>query len=179
MSPGEIDRAPLVAALKASGALRLGNFTLASGKTSSYYVDIKKAVTRPDVLRTIADGMAPYAQDADRIAGVELGAVPIAVAVSLATGTPYIMVRKTAREHGTKHEFEGDLAKGERVLFVEDVVTTGGTLRAAIERMRTHGARIQDCVCVVDRDEGGRMILAEIEVRLHSLLSAKDLLAAG
>jgi len=178
MSLGEIDRAPLVAALKASGALQLGAFTLASGKTSSYYVDIKKAVTRPDVLRTIADGMAPFARDADRIAGVELGAVPIAVAVSLATGKPYIMVRKAAKEHGTKHEFEGDLARGERVLFVEDVVTTGGTLRAAIARVRTHGARIQDCVCVVDRDEGGRMLLAEIEVRLHALLSAKDLLAA-
>src|SRR6266566_1455630 len=158
MSPGEIDRARLVAALKASGALQIGTFTLASGKTSSYYVDIKKAITRPDLLRTIADSMAPYARDADRIAGVELGAVPIAAAVSLATGKPYIMVRKATKEHGTKHDFEGDLEKGERVLFVEDVVTTGGTLRAAIERMRTHGARI--------------------EVRLHPLLSAKDLLAA-
>ncbi len=176
MSPGEIDRGRLVAALKASGALQIGTFTLASGKTSSYYVDIKKAITRPDLLRTIADSMAPYARDADRIAGVELGAVPIAAAVSLATGKPYIMVRKATKEHGTKHDFEGDLEKGERVLFVED--TTGGTLRAAIERMRTHGARIDDCVCVVDRDEGGRMLLAEIEVRLHPLLSAKDLLAA-
>ena len=178
MSPGEIDRTRLVTALKASGALQLGTFTLASGKTSSYYVDIKKAITRPDLLRTIADGMAPYARDADRIAGVELGAVPIAAAVSLATGKPYLMVRKAAKEHGTKHDFEGDLEKGERLLFVEDVVTTGGTLRAAIERMRTHDARIDDCVCVVDRDEGGRMLLAEIEVRLHALVTAKDLLAA-
>src|SRR3989442_4681851 len=178
MSLGEIDGARLVAALKASGALQIGTFTLASGKTSSYYVDIKKAITRPDLLRAIADGMAPYARDADRIAGVELGAVPIAAAVSLATGKPYVMVRKAAKEHGTKHDFEGDLAKGDRVLFVEDVVTTGGTLRSAIERMRTHGARIDACVCVVDREEGGRMLLAEIEVRLHALLSAKDLLAA-
>ena len=61
MSPGEIDRARFIAALKASGALALGSFTLASGKTSSYYVDIKKAITRPEILRTIADGMAPYA----------------------------------------------------------------------------------------------------------------------
>src|SRR5205809_3041549 len=175
-SHGELDIPGFVAALKASGALQIGTFTLASGKTSSYYVDIKKAITRPDLLRTIADGMAPYAVDADRIAGVELGAVPIAAAVSLATGKPYIMVRKASKEHGTKKEFEGDLNRGDRVLFVEDVVTSGGTLRGAIERLRGHGAVIEDCVCVVDREEGGKLLLAEISVRLHALLSSKDLL---
>ena len=179
MSPGEVDRARFIAALKAAGALQFGTFTLASGRTSPYYVDIKKAVTRPDLLRTIAEGMAPYARDVDRLAGVELGAVPIAAAISLVSGKPYVMVRKSAKEHGTKHEFEGDLNRGDRVLFVEDVVTTGGTLRAAIERMRGHGALIEDCVCVVDREEGGRMLLAEITVRLHALLSAKDLLEAA
>ncbi len=176
MSPGEIDRARFIASLKEAGALQFGTFTLASGRTSSYYVDIKRAVTRPDLLRMIADGMAPFARDADRMAGVELGAVPIAAAVSLASGKPFIMVRKASKEHGTKHEFEGELNRGDRVLFVEDVVTTGGTLRAAIERMRGHGAVIEDCVCVVDREEGGKMLLAEISVRLHALLSAKDLL---
>ena len=179
MSPGEVDRARFIAALKAAGALQFGTFTLASGRTSPYYVDIKKAVTRPDLLRTIAEGMAPYARDVDRLAGVELGAVPIAAAISLVSGKPYVMVRKSAKEHGTKHEFEGDLNRGDRVLFVEDVVTTGGTLRAAIERMRGHGALIEDCVCVVDREEGGRMLLAEITVRLHALLSARDLLEAA
>lgn len=176
MSPGEIDRARFVGALKASGALQLGAFTLASGKTSSYYVDIKRAITRPDLLRTIAEGMAPFARTADRIAGVELGAVPIAAAVSLASGKPYLMVRKASKEHGTRHEFEGELNRGDRVLFVEDVVTTGGTLRGAIERLRGHGAVIEECVCVVDREEGGKMLLAEVNVRLHALLSAKDLL---
>jgi orotate phosphoribosyltransferase len=176
VSPGEIDRARFLASLKAAGALQFGTFTLASGRTSPYYVDIKRAVTRPDLLRMIAEGMAPFVREAERIAGVELGAVPIAAAVSLATGKPYIMVRKASKEHGTKHEFEGELNRGDHVLFVEDVVTTGGTLRAAIERLRGHGAVIDDCVCVVDREEGGKMLLAEISVRLHALLSAKDLL---
>jgi orotate phosphoribosyltransferase len=179
MSPGEIDRARFIASLKEAGALQFGTFTLASGRTSSYYVDIKRAVTRPDLLRMIAEAMAPFARDADRIAGVELGAVPIAAAVSLAVGKPYLMVRKASKEHGTKHEFEGELNRGDRVLFVEDVVTSGGTLRGAIERMRGHGAVIDDCVCVVDREEGGKMLLAEISVRLHALLSAKDLLEAA
>src|SRR5881409_3862938 len=73
-SHGELDRPSFVAALKASGALQFGTFTLASGKTSSYYVDIKKAITRPDLLRRIAKAMAPYARGASRIAGVELDA---------------------------------------------------------------------------------------------------------
>ena len=179
MSPGEFDRTRFLADLKACGAVAFGTFTLASGRTSSYYVDIKKAVTRPDLLRTIAEGMAPYAGSADRIAGVELGAVPIAAAVSLASGKPYLMVRKSTKEHGTKKEFEGELRKGEKVLFVEDVVTTGGTLRAAIERLRAQGAVIDDVVCVVDREEGGKMALAEITVRLHALITAKVLLAVA
>ncbi len=178
MSPGDVDRRGFVAALRACGALQFGTFTLASGRTSSYYVDIKRAVTRPDLLRTIADGMAPYARDADRIAGVELGAVPIAAAVSLASGKPYLMVRKAAKEHGTKHDFEGELNRGEHVLFVEDVVTTGGTLRSAVERLREHGARIDDVVVVVDREEGGSETLASIGVTLHALLRARDLLDA-
>jgi orotate phosphoribosyltransferase len=175
-SPGRLDRRAFVAALKACGALQIGTFTLASGKTSSYYIDIKKAITRPDLLGTIAKEMEPYARGASRIAGVELGAVPIAVALSLATDKPYVMVRKAAKEHGTKHDFEGELNRGDVVLFVEDVVTTGGTLRGAIERLRGHGAVIEDCVCVVDREEGGKMLLAEIGVRLRALLRAEDLL---
>ena len=178
MSPGEIDRARFVTALKGAGALQFGTFTLASGRSSPYYVDIKRAVTRPELLRTIADGMAPFAQDTDRIAGVELGAVPIAAAVSLASGKPYIMVRKASKEHGTKKEFEGELNRGDRVLFVEDVVTTGGTLRSAIDRLRAHGARVEDVVAVVDREEGGEKTLSEIGVRLHALLHATDLLAS-
>ncbi len=179
MSPGEFDRAAFLAALKACGALQFGSFTLASGRTSSYYVDIKKAVTRPEILRVIGEAMAPFAARADRVAGVELGAVPIAAAVSLASGKPYLMVRKATKEHGTKKEFEGELVKGEKVLFVEDVITTGGTLRGAIERMRSQGAVIDDVVAVVDREEGGKIALAEITVRLHALVTAKDLLAAA
>jgi orotate phosphoribosyltransferase len=172
----DADASEVFRSLTESGALSFGDFTLTSGRKSNYYVDIKRAVTRPDFLRIVAKVMTPYARTADRIAGVELGAVPIAAAVSLASGKPYLMLRKALKEHGTKHEFEGELNRGDRVLFVEDVVTTGGTLRGAIERLRGHGATIDDCVCVVDREEGGKMLLAEINVRLHTLLSAKDLL---
>src|SRR5438128_887600 len=164
-SPGKLGRPAFASALKACGALQFGTFTLASGKTSSYYVDIKRAITRPDLLRAIAKAMAPFVRGASRIAGVELGAVPIAAAVSLASDKPYVIVRKAAKEHGTRHDFEGELNRGDLVLFVEDVVTTGGTLRGAIDRLRDHGAVVEDCVCVVDREEGGAILLAEIGAR--------------
>lgn len=165
--------------LTSCGAVQFGDFTLTSGKKSRYYVDIKKAITRPEILREIARGMAPRASAADRIAGVELGAVPIAAAVALETGKPYIMVRKERKEHGTGKDFEGDLAAGDRLLFVEDVVTTGGTLVKAIERVRGHGARVADVVAVVDREEGGRDALAAVDVRLGALLTATELLRAA
>ena len=167
-----------VRALVACGALKFGTFTLASGKTSDYYVDIKKATTRPDLLGEIARRIAPHAKGFQRVAGVELGAVPIAAAVSLEIGTPFVIVRKEAKEHGTKVPFEGDMNPGDRVVFVEDVVTTGGTLRTAIERMRERGAVIQRAIAVVDREEGGTEALREAGVELVALLRARDLRAA-
>ena len=86
-------------------------------------------------------------------------------------------MRKAAKEHGTRHDFEGELNRGDLVLFVEDVVTTGGTLRGAIDRLREHGAVIENCVCVVDREEGGAILLAEVGVRLHALLRVSELVA--
>ena len=167
-----------VAALKACGAVQFGSFTLASGKTSDYYVDIKR-VTQPVVLREIGRRMAPHVAGHDRIAGVELGAIPLAVVVSLESGLPFLMVRKEAKEHGMKRTFEGEMDAGDRVAFVEDVVTTGGTLREAIERMRAEGAVVDRAVAVVDREEGGRATLLGAHVELVALLRAKDLRALG
>ena len=171
-----MSRGDLLDLLKASGALRFGEFTLASGKTSPYYIDVKKAITKPEILRAIGRGIAKYAHRADRIAGVELGAVPIAAVVALETGKPYIMVRKEKKEHGTSKEFEGDLVAGDRLLFVEDVVTTGGTLMKAIQRMRAAGAAVTEVVAGVDREEGGKEALASIDVILRALVTSEELM---
>ena len=151
-----MSRGDLLDVLKESGALRFGDFTLVSGKKSPYYVDIKRAITKPEILRAVARGIAKFAHRADRIAGVELGAVPIAAAVALETGKPFVMVRKERKDHGTAEDFEGEMNQGDRLLFVEDVVTTGGTLLKAIERMRVAGAQVSEVVAVVDRGEGGK-----------------------
>ncbi len=169
-------RDDLVAMLQGCGALKFGHFTLASGKESSYYVDLRRAVTEPKILGALAKAMAPHLVGYQRIAGVELGAIPLATAASLATGIPFLMVRKQPKEHGTRSVVEGELHPGERVVFVEDTVTTAGTLARAIERLRAEGAAVDRAVCVVDREEGSWATLENLGVELVALLTARDLL---
>ncbi|MFQ5909193.1 MAG: orotate phosphoribosyltransferase [Thermoplasmata archaeon] len=171
------DVGDLVTDLKNTGALRLGRFTLASGKESDYYIDIKKAITEPRVLERIAEKIAPFADGMDRIAGVELGAVPIAVAVAMKVDRPFIIVRKQRKQHGTGRIFEGDLVKGDKVIFVEDVTTTGSSLKKAILELRAEGAQIEKAVVVVDRGEGGQENLGELGVELSPLVRSRDLLS--
>jgi len=164
--------------LKECGAILYGDFTLASGKKSKYYIDIKKASTDPKVLSLIADLMAEEIAKTrhrpDRIAGVVLGSIPLAVALSLKTGIPFVMVRKEKKEHGTAKMIEGVLNRGERVLVVEDVVTSAGSSAEAVNTLRSTGAQVDMVLAVIDRQEGGDDKLAELGVKLVSLLTAGD-----
>ncbi len=161
-------------------ALMYGEFTLASGKKSQYYIDIKRASTDPDVLETIADEMAREVQlrglRYDKIAGVVLGSIPLAVALSLRTKVPYIMVRRDKKDHGTQKMIEGSLEAGERVLMVEDVITSAGSVVEAIGIVRAAGGVVEDVLCVVNRQEGGEVKLRDIDVRLSSLVTAEEIL---
>lgn len=167
-------------ALVDCGAILYGDFTLASGKKSRYYIDIKKASTNPLVLRQIAREMAAHLKEkgmkVDRIAGVVLGSVPLAVALSLETGIPFIMVRKEKKDHGTAKLIEGVFEKGEKVLVVEDVVTSAGSALYAIETLRSEGTVVESIFSVVDREEGGKEKLAEVNVHLTSLVTATEVL---
>ncbi len=162
------------------GALQFGDFTLASGAKSSYYIDIKKASTNPKVLRLIAKLMSLKVSELgyrpDRIAGVVLGSVPLAAALSLETGIPYIMVRKEKKDHGTGKLIEGDLEVGDRVLVVEDVITTAGSSIAAIATVREAGGKVTDVVSVIDRQGGGSENLSEVGVELRPLVRASEIL---
>ncbi len=161
--------------LEESGAVKYGEFTLTSGKKSSYYVDIKKASTKPDILKEISKLMAKHA-DCDRIAGMELGAVPLATALSLETNIPFLMVRKKPRSHGTGSQIEGELKRGDKVLVVEDVTTTGGSSVETVKVLRQEGADVNIVITVVDRNEGARKALSKINVELIALVSAEDLI---
>lgn len=167
-------------ALVRCNALMYGDFTLASGKKSPYYIDIKKASTDPYVLEVIADEMARELQlrglNVDKIAGVVLGSIPLAVALSLRTKIPYIMVRREKKDHGTQKMIEGALEKGERVLMVEDVITSAGSVADAIGIVRAAGGTVTNVLCVVNRQEGGEKKLSDMDVKLSSLVTAEEIL---
>ena len=112
----------------------------------------------------------------DRIAGVVLGSVPLAAALSLATGVPYVMIRKEKKDHGTGKLIEGVLNSGEKVLVVEDVITSAGSSVKGIATLRAEGAVVEDVFSVIDREAGGSEALKEIGVRLSPLVKASDLL---
>jgi orotate phosphoribosyltransferase len=158
-----------------------GDFLLRSGKRSRYYLDKYRFETRPDLLGPIGERLAAaareHAPDAVRFAGPELGAVALAASASLASGLPFLIVRKEAKEYGTANRLEGPYESGECVCLVEDVVTSGGALLEAVAAVREAGLVVHTAVCVVDREEGGSDALARQAVRLRPLFSAGELLA--
>ena len=159
-----------------AGSVKTGDFTLMSGKKSNYYVNVKDAYADPAVLKEIVREMAKFIkkEEVNKIAGIALGSVPIAVALSLELGIPFLMVRKHKKEHGTNIQIEGELKKGEKVIMVEDEVTTGGSVIAGIEEIRKEG--ICDTVlAVVDREEGASELLKEHKIELVSLVTARGL----
>lgn len=169
----------LVSLLKECGALQFGRFVLTSGAVSNYYVDIKKASTDPVVLRYIGELMAGFVEGYDLVAGMELGAVPLAVAVALESDVPFVIVRKGEREHGLKRLIEGSDVSGKLVLVVEDVTTSGGSVVKAVKRLRDAGATVDCAVVVVDREGDARSRLEELDVSLECLVSVGDILKDG
>ena len=131
-----------------------GDFTLRSGKKSKYYVDIKRASSRPEILSKMISGFKDLGIDCDKVAGMELGAVALIVAYSLKTDLPFLIIRKGGREHGTKRKIEGDIKPGEKILLLEDVVTSGGSVIQAIDIVEEAGGEVVAVLTVVDREEG-------------------------
>ncbi|MGM0770951.1 MAG: orotate phosphoribosyltransferase [Halobacteriota archaeon] len=173
------DKEELIEALKTCGAVKFGNFTLASGKKSKYYIDIKKASSDPATLKIIAKHAAVKISemDIDIVGGVALGGVPIATAVSLETNLPLLLIRKSAKEYGTGGRFVGDAEEGDRIILLEDVTTSGGSVIEAIGAIRNAGCIIDKVITVVDREDGATENLGEIDVELVPLVRASDLLA--
>ncbi len=157
-----------------------GDFVLRSGKRSPWYLDKYRFETDPALLRALGERLAGVAAacepDAIRLAGPALGAVALAASASMASGLPFIIVRGEAKEYGTANRIEGPFEAGELVCLLEDVVTSGGALEAAVAALRAEGLVVRNAVCVVDRGEGGSDALARIGVRLRPLFHAEELL---
>jgi len=162
-------------ALIETGAIEFGDFVLASGKRSKYYIDIKKASTKVKVLEMMAQEISKRVKG-DILAGVELGAVPLTVATALLTGKDYLIIRKGKKEYGTGKMIEGSFQEGAVVDIVEDVVTTGGSVIRAVKILRDSGLKVERVICVVDREEGGKENLEKEGVELIPLVRARELL---
>lgn len=164
-------------------ALLRGTFTLRSGRTSNYYLDKYLFSTRPEVLRQLGGlfGQRIAAIERDtglrvqRLAGAELGGIPLVTAASLETGIPCIFVRNAKKDYGTAKQMEGKLEPGDRVVVVEDVATTGGQAIEAVKVLRDAGADVLAVVATIDREEGAAANMAAAGVRFEALFTKRDL----
>lgn len=165
--------------LKDCGAIKFGRFILTSGAVSDYYIDIKKASTDPNTLKIIAEKMSNYAKGYDLIAGMELGAVPLVVALSLETKIPYAIVRKEAKGHGTGKQIEGASVAEKNVLVIEDVTTSGGSVIKTIQILRSNNAKVDKVIAVVDRGKTVKDKLNQLDVEFISLIKASEIVKIG
>ncbi|MDY7103499.1 MAG: orotate phosphoribosyltransferase [Actinomycetota bacterium] len=164
----------LAARLARTCTLR-GDFTLRSGRRADTYFDKYRFESDPALLRAVADLAAPLVPPGtELLAGLELGGVPVATALSLVTGLPTVFVRKVAKTYGTAKLAEGAEVTGRRLLVVEDVVTTGGQVAASTGDLRTLGATVDTALCIIDRS-GGDHHLAAADLHLISVFTGAEL----
>ena len=155
-------------------AIQFGNFLLASGRISNYYVDIKTAATDPILLRLIGSFIS-MRYKFDVVAGIAVGGVPLAVATSMISKKPYAIIRKAEKDHGQSNLIIGDV-KDKKILLVEDVTTSGGSALYGINVIRAAGGTIDNVITVVDREQGAEKLLFDHAVQLHSIVKIDNLI---
>lgn len=182
------DRRGALLDLLATRSARKGHFVLSSGKSSNLYIDARLTTMSPEGLVLIGElGATVIAREfgrVDAVGGLTLGADPIAYAIAFHSATSpspirSFTVRKEAKAHGTGKLVEGPFHQGDRVVVIEDVITTGGSALRAVEALRASGADVLGVFALVDREEGGRMVLEEQGLRVVALTTASELLARG
>ena len=165
----------LIARIRDSALLR-GQFTLRSGRTSTYYLDKYLFETQPDILTALGQRFAAHVDDSvNRLAGAELGGIPLVAAASMATGKPAVLIRNQKKSYGTGKLIEGKLNPGDRVLVVEDIATTGGQVLEGAKVIQQLGATVVKIVAVIDRQEGARENIESAGFVFASLFTKGDL----
>jgi orotate phosphoribosyltransferase len=172
--------------LLAERSARRGQFTLASGRQSTLYIDARLTTMSPDGLALIGplalERIVQAGWDVDAIGGLTLGADPVSYAVAYASASTTrplraFTVRKEAKTHGTGRLIEGPFREGDRVVVIEDVITTGGSALRAVEAIRTAGGVVVGVLALVDREEGGREALESAGLSVVTLAQATDIVA--
>jgi len=167
----------------ADACLLRGTFTLRSGRTSSYYLDKYKFSTKPELLGPVSDLLAERAQHLfsahpnvpKRLAGAELGGIPLVTACALRLGLPAVFVRNAKKDYGTAKQLEGELNPGDVVVLFEDVATSGGQAIEAAQDLKAAGAMVVGIVATIDRQEGARENVESAGLKFEALFTKADL----
>jgi orotate phosphoribosyltransferase len=163
------------------GALQFGTFKLTTGKISPYYVDLRIVPSFPDAFQKVCSYYVGFINDEigeknfERIAGIPVAGIPFASIVAYNFKKPFLYIRKGVRLHGRQRRIEGMLAPGDRVLLVDDLVTTGLSLRKACTAVTAEGGVVKDAAVLIDRQEGGKERLAKDGVKLHAPLAISEI----
>jgi orotate phosphoribosyltransferase len=162
-------------------AVKFGVFQLSSGKASPYYIDLRVIPSFPDAFREICNFYAQYITEQiglknfDRIAGIPIAGIPFASQIAYNLKKPFLYVRQDIKMHGRERRVEGILVSGNKVLLVDDLLTTGLTLKKAADAVRAEGGIVTDAVVFLDREEGGKQVLEKDGVKLHPLLRISEI----
>ncbi len=176
----EKEKTELSRVLHRIGAIKFGTFKLTSGRTSPYYIDLRIVPSFPEAFERVCDIYVKLAetelgaQNFDRIAGIPTAGIPFASLIAYHVKKPFLYIRPKAKLHGRERRIEGILMPGNRVLLVDDLITTGLSLRKAANAIRAEGGVVSDALVLLDREEGGRERLKKDNITLHYLLTARE-----
>jgi uridine monophosphate synthetase len=173
------DATRLMPLLYANDVVQIGSFILKSGEHSSVYIDMRNAYSSPFLMKELArEALSTItAVTYDRLCPVPYGAVPLATSMSLISNKPLILPRKELKNHGTGKHIEGIWRAGEKVLLVEDVITTGQSIRETLEIVEAAGLVVRDIVVFLDREQGGVQQLEAQGYQVHAMMKLSDLVA--
>ena len=163
------------------GALQFGAFKLSSGKISPYYIDLRIVPSFPDAFKKVCDFCVDFIKNEvgeksfERVAGIPVAGIPFASLIAYNLQKPFLYVRKGMRFHGRQRRIEGRLAPGDHVLLIDDLITTGLSLRKAAKAIMVEGGIVADAIVLLDREEGGREKLEKSGIKLHALLNVSEI----